>query len=669
MGEEGNPDPGTTSNKPDLKFQNVNVGAAPGPVPARRHSNDHNNHHAEDRSAPSRNRPARPAQQSGSRNFEFVLVTDHESKRQVRRHAMRQYMHQRRLDSIARLGTARIPGGGWTPRSPSDSQVPESSPSLVEEIQDEPAIKSEKGSPSSEEDHPPPEKPKGPARLLIPKLHKVKREEKSPPSSLAVQKPTPKALDPLITPGEGSVRDPFSCYPIPVSHADHELIQHFVVTYPSMMYKFADSIANNPMMEIFRQFALHDGLPFQAMLAIASKHRAGVEGKTESVQSLTHKMRALRLMNERIQADSTGQYDGTIYAVATMAVIEKWSKDASIERMHFRGLASMIRSRGGMQGMRISSPFLEKVLYWVDFSCASKAIVSTSLPWTGAISATPPLDFLDPTIHLAVPHDSTTAEDSESLCETFRACEDFLRFFRRLRELERCALDAPYTLSPDAIPKRINYFTPGTQLYTILTMLPDYDHGIRDIRFIDEYTCMACLFFLAIALHDCYLNSTSLDPYMEWLSVEIRKMNPSTNPSITSVLWLFLNNGGYPPNYRGDTSARCWIVSRMVRVAKRLEWKRHGTIWDRLRQVLIDFIVTQQECALGCDQIDADTLAARQRKRLLHVQDDASPSSSSSSPEYFWNEAQMREDILNFSLSSITTRDVGDDTTNIPVFT
>ena len=236
MGEEGNPDPGTTSNKPDLKFQNVNVGAAPGPVPARRHSNDHNNHHAEDRSAPSRNRPVRPAQQSGSRNFEFVLVTDHESKRQVRRHAMRQYMHQRRLDSIARLGTARIPGGGWTPRSPSDSQVPESSPSLVEEIQDEPAIKSEKGSPSSEEDHPPPEKPKGPARLLIPKLHKVKREEKSPPSSLAVQKPTPKALDPLITPGEGSVRDPFSCYPIPVSHADHELIQH------CMLYCAADVI-------------------------------------------------------------------------------------------------------------------------------------------------------------------------------------------------------------------------------------------------------------------------------------------------------------------------------------------------------------------------------------------------------------------------------------------
>ncbi len=90
------------------------------------------------------------------------------------------------------------------------------------------------------------------------------------------------------------------------------------------MYKFIDSAANNlnPMKEIFKQLALNDELPFQAMLAIASKHRAGVEGKTESVQSLTHKMRALQLMSERIQMDSKTANDGTIYAVATMAVIE-----------------------------------------------------------------------------------------------------------------------------------------------------------------------------------------------------------------------------------------------------------------------------------------------------------------------------------------------------------
>lgn len=95
-----------------------------------------------------------------------------------------------------------------------------------------------------------------------------------------------------------------------------------IVTYPSMMYNLAGSIACSPMMEIFRQFALHHRLAFQAMLAISSKHRANMNGKIESVQSLTHKMRTLRLMNRYIREETTAQNDGTIYAVASMAVIE-----------------------------------------------------------------------------------------------------------------------------------------------------------------------------------------------------------------------------------------------------------------------------------------------------------------------------------------------------------
>ncbi|OJK02574.1 hypothetical protein ASPACDRAFT_115669 [Aspergillus aculeatus ATCC 16872] len=640
MGEEGHWQSG--QNKV-LEFQLQNVNDL-GPSAARQVSSSHAADHTSTSSGDQQSNGS--AHQAGSRNFEFVLVTDNESRRQVRRHAMRQYMHQRRLDSIARLGTARVPGGGWSTRSSLDFQPSASSSStggVKDDAQEDLTVKSEKASsPSSDEDKKTPEMPKSSSRLLIPKLHKVKREDASLRPATK-----PRASNPLVSPGEGVVRDPFSCYPIATSQADHELIQHFVVTYPTMMYKFADSIANNPMMEIFRQIALHDGLPFQAMLAIASKHRAGVEGKAESVQSLTHKMRALRFMNERIQGDATGQHDGTIYAVATMAVIEKWSKDASIERMHFRGLSSMIRNRGGMHGMRLTSPFLEKVLYWVDFSCAPKAIISTSLPWTGTIpDTTPPLDFLDPNLHLAVPHDATTPEDAESLCAQFRACEDFLRFFRRLRELEGLCLNSPYTVVPETFPRRKKHFRPGTQLYSILTMLPDYDHGIRDIRFIDEYTCMSCLFFLTFALYDCYLNSHNLDEYLDWLSLEVRNLNPFTNPSITSILWLFLNNGGYPKNRPGDAGDRCWIVSRMVRIAKRLEWKRHGTIWDRLRQVLIDFIVTQQECALGSDEIDAETHVARARKRLSY---------QTHSTDYFWNEVQMREDILELNLPSLTS--------------
>ncbi|KAF9887596.1 hypothetical protein FE257_009809 [Aspergillus nanangensis] len=568
-------------------------------------------------------RPSRNQQPSQARSFEFVLVTDNESRRQVRRHAMRQYMHQRRLDSIARLGTSRVPVGGWTTRNAPDGPVSDE-PRKTQDEHDGLVEPDDQGTVVKNEDQPSQPEEKGLAQSGKSKTTDVKSEDGIPSNSFSGLVP----FDPRACPEPGGIRDPFESYPIQIRSTDHQLIQHFVVTYPSMMYKFVDSVANNPMLEIFRQFALHDKLPFQAMLAIASKHRAGVEGKKESVQSLTHKMRALQLMNERIQIDSKGQHDGTIYAVATMAVIE----DASIERMHFRGLASMIRNRGGMRGMRSSSPFLEKVLY---------------CPPSG-------FDFIVPDLHFAVPHNSAATEGTESLCDQLRACEDFLRFFRSLYELENTALNS-YTATTleDGHPREKQFF-PGTKLYSILTMLPDYDHGIRDIRFIDEYTGMSCLFFLAIVLYDCYTSSSNFDHYLDWLSMEVTKLNPYSNPSITSILWLFLNNGGYPVDHISDSGDRCWVVSRMVRISKRLEWKRHGTIWDRIRQILIDFILTQQVCALGgSNSVDEEALAARHQKR-------------SRPPEYFWNEDEMREDILDIKIPGGLTPFSN---TNIPILT
>ncbi|KAH1493834.1 hypothetical protein LV164_007565 [Aspergillus fumigatus] len=543
--------------------------------------------HAGDMIGSSRHPSARSVQQAQipqSKNFEIVLVTDNESRRQVRRHAMRQYMRQRRLDSIARLETPRLPNGGWVNRQvlseASSSSIP---PSPVE----------------------------------IPVKDTSPEEEKS-----------------------SLVKDGEPCTPFflgsPYSHTDHADLDtsargasartilislagglhcKVIVTYPSMMYKFADSVANNPMMEIFRQLALHDNLSFQAMLAIASKHRAGVEGKADSVQSLTHKMRALRLINERIHTDSQDLQD-----------------------------ASMVRNRGGMRGMRASSPFLEKVLYWVDISCAPKAIYTSCLPWTGTVPDTSPesLDFLAPDVHLDIPPTQTAVGSFDSLCDQYRACEDFLRFFRCLHELEKAALGCPGTVSRSSPASRVRRFTPGAPLHSILTMLPDYDHGIRDIRFIDEYTCMSCLFFLAVALYDSYRNSTNFDRYLDWLDMEVQRLGPSTKPSITSVLWIFLKNGGYPQGEAGDAGERCWVVSRMVRIAKRLEWKRQGTIWDRLRQVLINFIFAQQECALGSDSVDEEAFIARQQRRRQ-------------SSEYFWDEDEMRVELLGSQPSSVLT--------------
>jgi hypothetical protein len=118
------------------------------------------------------------------------------------------------------------------------------------------------------------------------------------------------------------------------------------------MYKMSDAHQDNPIRGIFHHLALRDPVPFQAMLAIASKHLAGVKGKNDSVQSLTHKMRALRLLNERLKTDAGGKHDGTIYAAATMAVIEV---SLTIATTQWSLLAALTDDRNGRRTQPLSA--------------------------------------------------------------------------------------------------------------------------------------------------------------------------------------------------------------------------------------------------------------------------------------------------------------------------
>jgi len=172
----------------------------------------------------------------------------------------------------------------------------------------------------------------------------------------------------------------------------------------------------------------------------------------------------------------------------------------------------------------------------------------------------------------------------------------------------------------------------------VLTKLPDYDHGIRDVRFIDEYSSLACLLYLNIALYDYYVEGRNFDDYVGWLDEEIYRggFGPDSPPSVSAVMWWFLGNGGYPLGEDNDDGERNWFVSRMLRVAKRLEWNQEGVIWDKLRAILIGFILTQQDCGLGSD--DADGVGksewfARERATLDRT-------------GLMWDEDEMRKEIL-----------------------
>lgn len=169
-----------------------------------------------------RSRAGRQSQsKSESKNFEFVLVTDNESRRQVRRHAMRQYMHQRRIDSITRLGVTRAPATDWIARPISNQPRPQPAGATTYDNQDDVFGKKKRNSPPTAEEHLTDVEGKTPPRQLLPKTEKVKRESTSP-----LLAPKLRYTQPQAVPDHGAGRDPFNSYPIPIKGADHELIQH-----------------------------------------------------------------------------------------------------------------------------------------------------------------------------------------------------------------------------------------------------------------------------------------------------------------------------------------------------------------------------------------------------------------------------------------------------------
>lgn len=216
MGDEDNTD-ASSERQPYQDAQISNEAGLSHALPVRRSSG----RHAGDLTPSPR---AAQAQNLQSKDFEFVLVTDNESRRQVRRHAMRQYMRQRRLDSIARLETPRLPVGGWVSRQvlteASSSSRP---PSPVEVPVKDTSPKEEKLSPSKDGEPCTPQSGIGPLMPLASRFSEVKAEEPSSPSLPIVSYTL---SDPRSSPGHGAVEDPFSSYPIPISHSDHELIQH-----------------------------------------------------------------------------------------------------------------------------------------------------------------------------------------------------------------------------------------------------------------------------------------------------------------------------------------------------------------------------------------------------------------------------------------------------------
>jgi hypothetical protein len=166
--------------------------------------------------SPSGQTAGQPMPSSSGQSFEFVLVTDAESRRQVRRHAMRQYMRQRRADGIARLGPSRVPVPSWPSRTPDSQQSGSSSADDIRDDSDEEKHGSSShghGSriSSATED--------SPGSASASSSHSRK-------GSMLIPWSRQQSLAPLVSPSAGLQKDPFNSFPLSLSDEDQKLINH-----------------------------------------------------------------------------------------------------------------------------------------------------------------------------------------------------------------------------------------------------------------------------------------------------------------------------------------------------------------------------------------------------------------------------------------------------------
>jgi hypothetical protein len=152
----------------------------------------------------------------------------------------------------------------------------------------------------------------------------------------------------------------------------------------------------NPRKEWF-SLAIQDHALFHVALSHAAGNLGLLTQKGDAIESLTHRMEAIRIINERLDDLSCGISDGTIGAVASMASYEvsilnllfdrisqgycrgkirpyltnmyknRQATNGTLEgiQTHMNGLEQMVRMRGGLQQGGFSA-HLRRLIAWYE---------------------------------------------------------------------------------------------------------------------------------------------------------------------------------------------------------------------------------------------------------------------------------------------------------------
>ncbi|KAH8668128.1 hypothetical protein BGZ60DRAFT_43924 [Tricladium varicosporioides] len=318
--------------------------------------------------------------------------------------------------------------------------------------------------------------------------------------------------------------DPFDC--LRLDKEDQKLLHHWVNSYaPQAFGKPIDPVFN-PMKHLYTPIDLSHEAAVHAILAHTASHIACVRGERTSNTAISHKMAAIHLVNTYLNDPVKSVSDETFSAVLRLLTYERYWGTERTWKLHRRGLAQMIKKRGGLSTfpsdwrleMRIQIVSLMPLPQWND---------------PAFVNGTNPAD-----------------EDNFE-----RPHSDFINFFQDIQA--------------DTLNIRHRY--PAIARAAVFLRAAQLPNTRNEDR-------LMCLFYIAIILKDASCRRFDL----AWLDASLSKTEDIWSNSIYSLRWLLLQGMGRGPE-TPEAIERTRSLEKVVRVLKENQWQR---MEDRLLSVI-----------------------------------------------------------------------------------
>ncbi|KAF4631206.1 hypothetical protein G7Y89_g6916 [Cudoniella acicularis] len=242
--------------------------------------------------------------------------------------------------------------------------------------------------------------------------------------------------------------------------------------------------------------AIHDKALFHTFLShYAASYNARFEAR-DPAESVYHRTMAMKIVNERLEDPAQALSDGTIAAVANLAIYESANGELEDTMAHLDGLEKMVNLRGGLLEGGFA-PYVLRLIGWTDLNCAS------------ALSQKPrfqTLNFAHLSPQMIQDHELDSQEYDEATSQTnffyTGNTTSLPHLDKLLTQLREFTTTVQKLTSPDLLPPRENLFYSDKiyhfqhQLFTIIHSSPSFYTSL------DKACSIVALLFCCYALKD-----------------------------------------------------------------------------------------------------------------------------------------------------------------------